>query len=554
MKRQAKLPTLMVATSMLVFIVPAWGSAGAAWTSSTAPVSSACSPSEDATDTVDTSRPLRVVSAEPTSGLDPNQAVTHASLRVIELMYDGLVDYDAEENIVPGLAASWDISDDGLTYTFELQPDAAFSDGSPVTADDVKFSLERAAGGEALGASLELVDSVDVLSDSSVQVTLSEPSRVFINALARVGLAGILSEEAVSADADYFTLPTATSGPWVLTEWVPRSHLTLVANEHYWQGVPCIETINYTFTSDPTSAAAALESRTADMSWPMAPAEAIRLSDADVIEMHLPPAYGVLFWGMDKSQPPFDDVRVREAVAYMVPRSDRRDVCWEGTGGLSFGETILEGSWAYVDGLRKFDVPREEALEIASALLDEVGWVEGPDGIRVANGVEGVEDGTEFEVEVPFESGWLQSRCNTELLRDRLLPLGVSFQPLAYDPASFWADVADGAFTFFHGGNGWATVDDLMLQGFTTNGLSNEIVAQWSNPEVDELVAAAGRTQDLEEAKELYAQVQQIILDELPIIITGAQYSVIGVTPDLEGYYARADTSNRALITSFFPG
>jgi peptide/nickel transport system substrate-binding protein len=492
---------------------------------------------------------LRIVADEPQSGLDPATAVTHASARVMELIYDNLLDYDSKGELVPDLAESWQPSEDGTSYTFRLQPNAKFSDGSPVTAQDVKFSLERAAEGEALKASLAVMENVTVVDDKTVRVELAEPSRVFLNALARIGASAILSEQAVNADPDYFTKPEITSGPWRLVEYSTKDHLRLEANPHYFKpGFPKIKTIQYTFSNDPTSAAAALESGTADMYFPMAPQDALRLEQAGKINYYAPLQPGLLFWGLDKTRPPFDDVRVRQALAYMVPRDDRLQACWKGIGGVSYGSIILEGGWAFSPGLDRYKVSPEEALETASRMLDEAGWR--GSGVRKAQGVRGVEDGASLTVEVPFENNWDQARCNTQLLQSALEPLGVDIRPQAYDPASFWSDVAKGKFTMYHGGSGWATDDDMMEQGFTSDGQSNSIVARWENPEFDELVEQAEATSDLEQAKELYNQAQQIILDQAPILNTGAQFSIVGATTRLHGFQGRPDVSNRGLIVA----
>jgi peptide/nickel transport system substrate-binding protein len=492
---------------------------------------------------------LRIFAAEPTSGLDPATAVTQASLRVMELMYDTLLDYDQQGKLVPDLAQSWQAAPNGKSYTFRLRANAKFSDGSAVTAQDVKYSLDRAAKSESLKASLAVMRNVAVVNPTTVRVALRAPSRVFLNALARVGAAAILSQKAVEGNSSYFTKPTATSGPWTLAEWIPKDHLTLEANASYWRtGYPKIKTIQYTFSEDPTSAAAALESGTADMYYPMAPTDAIRLKKAGKINYYAPAQPGTLFWGFDKSKPPFNDVRVRQAVAYMVPRADRQKVCWEGTGGVSYGAVILPGSWAYTPGLTRFKVSKAGALQRAGKLLDAAGWK--GSGVRKAQGVKGVKDGASLRVSVPFESNWDQARCNTQLLKAALQPLGVDIVPQAYDPASFWADVGKNKFTMYHGGDGWATVDDMMQQGLTTNGQANSIMSKWSNPEVDRLVAQAQATPSLAKAKLLYHRVQQIVLDQQPFVDTGAQYSIIGTTPKLHGYYGRADLANRSLITA----
>jgi peptide/nickel transport system substrate-binding protein len=494
---------------------------------------------------------LNIISAEPTSGLDPNTAVTQTSLRVTELMYDTLLDYDQQGNIVADLAQKWTPSANGLSYTFTLQSNAKFSDGTPITGSDVKFSVERAAKGQALGASLSAMKSIDVINPTTVQINLKAPSRVFLNALARVGNAAILSQKAVESNPSYFTKPTATSGPWMLDQWTPQSKLTLTANPNYWRtGYPKIKTINYTFSNDPTSEAAAVEAGTADMTFPMAPNDSIRLQKAGITTSYPTPTPGVVMWGLDKSKAPFNDVRVRQAFAYVVPRADKQSACWNDIGANATGSLAFDGSWAYTAGFNKYDVPKAQGLSTAGALLDQVGWKVGSGSGREAQGVPGVADGTKLAITVPYENNWSQARCNTELLQADLAPLGVKITPQAYDAATFYPDVAKNKFEMYHAGDQWATFDDELQQGFTCKGQVTDLIAKWCNPQVDKLIAEAQATLDLAKAKQLYAQVQQIVQDEQPAIVTGNQYAVVGLAKKVQGYVARSDGSNRSLISA----
>ena len=497
-------------------------------------------------------RALNIVAAEPQSGLDPNTAVTQASLRVAELIYDTLIDYDANNQLAPGIAKSWSLSSDGLTYTFNLQPNAKFSDGSPITAGDVQYSIMRAAKGAALGPQLSIVKSVNVENPTTLSVTLSERSRVFLNTLATVGSAAILSQKAVEANPSYFSMPTATSGPWQLTQWIPKDHLSLTANTGYWNaGYPKINQISYTFNNDPTAAAADLQSGTADLSYPMDPTNALRLSASGAIKLYIEPSPGVIGFGFgDKSKPPFSDVHVRQAIAYAAPRADKQASCWKKLGPVSYGNLVFEGSWAYAPGINQFDVPKEQALATAGQLLDQAGWKMGSDGVRVAQGIAGVADGTQFTVTVPYENNWQQAQCNTLFLQADLAPLGVKIIPQAYDAASFWGDVAKNKFAMYHMGDNWATIDDEMQQGFTCQGQASNLISKWCNPEVDRLVADARAESDLKKAAADYAEVQRMYQAQQPTIVTGAQYSLAGATPKLTGFYARPDASNRALIYS----
>jgi peptide/nickel transport system substrate-binding protein len=492
---------------------------------------------------------LEIVAAEPSSGLDPATAVTQASLRVTELIYDTLVDYDEDNNLIPMIAESWKLSDDELTYDFAIRSEAKFSDGTTITADDVVFSIKRAAESDALKAPLAVMKDIEAVSPTQVKITLSKPSRVFLNALASTGSAAILSQKAVEADPDYFVAPNATSGPWTLEEMVPKSHATLKANPNYWNaGYPKLQTITYTFSTDTTANAAALETGTADMTYNMVPADAVRLEKAGSIQFFEAPSPGILMWGLDKSKPPFSDVDVRQAVAYMVPREERLETCWSGVGPVSYGDLIFEDSPLYVEGEQRFDVPDDEALATAGDLLDKAGWVMGSNGVRESKGADGVPDGTKFAVDVPYENTWPQARCNTEMLQQSLKPLGVAVTPKAYDSASFYTDVAADKFTMYHAGNNYPTDDAYFAQSFTCDGSVTNLIAKWCNKEVDQLIAEAQATSDIDEAAQLYRQVQDIILDEQPMIATGAQYAVIGASPKLEGYYPRADASNRALM------
>jgi len=498
---------------------------------------------------------LNIIAAEPTSGFDPNIAVTDTSRRVMELMYDQLIDYNAKGELVPDLATSWTASPDGLTYTFTLRPNAKFSNGAPITAQDVKFSLERMTSGAALKAQLSDMKSVTVTGAHTVQTHLAARSRVFLNALATIGSAAILDQKAVQASAKYFVKPVDTSGPWQLVQYTQGSNLSLTANQHYWAtGYPKIKNINYTFSADPTSAAAALQAGTADMYYPIDPQDAIRLAKAGVTKTYVSRQPGVVGFGFNKSKPPFNNPKVRLALAYLAPRADKFKTCWNSIGDVSWGNVIFPGSWAYTPGADMFNVSHAAALKAAGKLMDEAGWRMGKGGIRVAKGVPGVPDGTPFKYTVPVENDWQQAECNTLLLQHDEAPLGVDLVPQNYDGATFWSQVTKNAFLMYHMGDGWATPDLELEQAYACNGQSNNLIVKWCDPQVDRLINEAAATQSLTQAAKIYHQVQLIIEQQQPSLVTGVQYSVTAATKNLVGYYSRPDDSNRSLIYATLRG
>jgi peptide/nickel transport system substrate-binding protein len=259
----------------------------------------------------------------------------------------------------------------------------------------------------------------------------------------------------------------------------------------------------------------------------------------------------VLYWGLDKSRAPFNDVRVRQAFAYVVPRLQRQQVCWYGTGSVSFGNMVQSWNWAYTP-IMTYKVSENEGMAKATTLLESAGWKMGPSGVRVSRSVAGLPDGTALRVNVPYEADWQQAQCNTELLQQTLKPLGVDIIPNKYDPATFWDDVAKNKFQMFHGGNGAPNVDDFMVNFLTTKGELTNIVSKWSNPEVDSLVADAVNSMDRQRAKADYARVEQIVATQLPMIVTGSQSGLVGTSPSLKGFESRPDNSNRSLIMASF--
>jgi peptide/nickel transport system substrate-binding protein len=493
---------------------------------------------------------LSIIADEPTSGFDPNIAVTQASIRVMELMYDTLLDYNAQGDLVPDLAKSWSLSSNGLTYTFHLQPHAEFSNGDKITAQDVEWSLHRMATGAALKSEMTDMKSVSVVNPTTFQIHLTSPSRVFLASLATVGSSAILDQAAVTANPKYFTQPIDTSGPWVLSQYTPGVNLTLTANPDYWHtGYPKIKTIQYTFSEDVTSAVQSLQSGTEDMYYPIDPQDAIRLAKSDVTKTYVSDQPGIVGFGFDKSKPPFNNVDVRQALAYMAPRADKLKICWDGIGAVSYGNIVYPGSWAYTPGVGMYNVSAKVALQRASKLMTEAGWVL-KNGVRVAENVKGVPNGTPFKYNVPVENDWNQAECNTLLLQHDEAPLGVKLIPQNYDGATFWTQVGKTAFLMYHEGDGWATPDQEFEQAYTCAGQANNLVVKWCDPAVDKLIAQAGATSSLKTAAALYHKVQVIVEQQVPNIVTGVQYSVTSASVNLHGYYSRPDDSNRSLIAA----
>lgn len=491
---------------------------------------------------------LTILSPEPSQGFDPALAFADASRVPMAMIYETLVERDEEGTIVGSLASGWEISEDGLSYTFTLRDDSTFSDGSEITPEDVIFSLERAKSGDVLGGAMAVVNGVSAGSDREVVVSLSQPSSGLLTILATPGSAGILSKAAVEAAGDdYFISPTVTSGPWSLEEYIPKSHATFVANDGYYN-VPKIETIDYTFSEDAASHAAAIESGSADIAG-IGYADAQRIksegSDIQVVEVdQLAP----LFWGWDRTKAPFDNKLVRQAVAWAVDREGRLEACWFGTGAATFGNILRPWDAAYqeIDTYKSAD--RAAAIETAGTLLDEAGWVlQDGSGVRVASGVAGVADGSPLAFSVPYEGNWPAAECHVQVLQQNLAEVGIEVTPQSYDAAAYWGDVSTGAFTMYHGGAGAIDAADLYFNWFTTDGSLTALTTHLSDGDIDAKVAEA-RAGTPEEARVIYQELEKWQADELPMLVVGYQWPQTALGPRVQGWTTRVDNDSRYLV------
>ena len=202
------------------------------------------------------------VSLEPPH-LDPTGAAAGAIDSVVYAnVFEGLTRFAADGSILPALAESWTVSDDGLVYTFSLHSGVKFHDGSSMDSEDVKFSLDRARADDSTNAQKALfsgIDTVEALDSTTVRVTLSAPNGAFIFNMAW-GDAVIVAEETI---ADAKTNPVGT-GPFVFTNWVQGDSITITKNTDYWGTPARLNSATFKFISDPTAAFAALMAEDVD--------------------------------------------------------------------------------------------------------------------------------------------------------------------------------------------------------------------------------------------------------------------------------------------------
>jgi peptide/nickel transport system substrate-binding protein len=278
-------------------------------------------------------------------------------------VYEGLVKIDQDTGeIVPALAESWEVSEDGTTYDFTLREGATFSNGEDFTAEDVKFSIERVQSDDwtiSLKSGMDVVESVEVVSPTEVTVRLSEPSNDWLYRMTtRIG--AMFSPSGID---DLANEPIGT-GPYVVHEWNRGQSIVLQANEDYWGEPPAVDTVTLRYFDDPTAANNAMRTEDIDVIGTVQAPEALDQFEGDdrfqVIEGT---TNGEVTLAFNNESGPMSDVRVRQAVKHAIDHEALLETAWADRGFLIGGPVPPTDPW-YEDltDLYPHDPDRAEEL------------------------------------------------------------------------------------------------------------------------------------------------------------------------------------------------
>ena len=285
--------------------------------------------------------------------LDPTSAAAGAIDSVLySNVFEGLTRFASDGSIVAGLAKSWDISEDGLTYTFHLNEGVKFHDGTDMNAEDVKFSLDRARAADSQNAQKALfagIASVDVVDPATVKVTLSAPNGAFLFNMAW-GDAVIVAPESIE---NIKQAPVGT-GAFKFANWVQGDRIELAKNDGYWGTPAKLDAVTFKFISDPTAAFAAVMAEDVNVFAGFPAPENLAQFGADPrFQVLVGSTEGETILSTNNKMPPFDNVKVREALAHAINRQEIIDGAMFGYAPVA-GEQSVHETW----------VPRRQCLRV----------------------------------------------------------------------------------------------------------------------------------------------------------------------------------------------
>jgi peptide/nickel transport system substrate-binding protein len=449
----------------------------------------------------DTNTLVVVIESSP-ANLDPRIGKDAQSERIGELIFDSLVRKDEHFNITPGLAERWE-TPDPQTYIFHLHHGIRFHDGRPLTARDVKWTLDTMRNGSLAtvkGAAYKLVDRVETPDDFTVTLHLSEPYAPLLWNLTG-GAFGVVP---YGSDKNFSRAPIG-SGPFRFVRLSPDSEVELVRNDDYWGEHAGIARLLFKIVPDATTRVLELRKGSADIAVTSLSPDIVETLRRDSrLTIQEQPGSSLQYLAFNLRDPILKDVRVRQALAYAIDRKPVLHYLFHDQARLA--DSILPPEhWAYNGDVAHYSYDPEKA----NAVLDAAGYTRGADGVR-------------FHLTMKTSNTDETTRLLAVVLQQQLRRVGIALDIRSYEFATFFADVMKGQFQLYTlRWVGYSNQDpDILEDVFHSASFppKRDNRGFYANPMVDRLIDAGRRSTNQQQRKQIYAQVQRILAEDLPYI------------------------------------
>ncbi len=460
---------------------------------------------------------LRLVFAGQVTNLDPHLGWTLPDFTLVQALYEGLVWVDGSDPaypVRPRLAESWESDDGGKVWTFKLRQGVSFTNEVPLTADDVVHSfLNRALNPDvpfAWAQSVDYIESVETIDTETLQITLEAPVASFLRDLANVPIVprDVAAEELAETSVG--------TGPFMLSNYVPGDHISLVRNETYWDAPrPYLDELQILTLPEEATQVAALTSGSVEALWQLGLSSVSVLENETRINLLENPLGDFDVVIMKVNDAPFDDVRVRQALKYAIDRAVLVNIALQGYGQPANDQPIPPSSPFWGDVV----FPTYD-LEKAKALLSEAGY---PDGIELTL------------VTAPIRASWGPMAV---AMQEMMKPAGINITIERVPAAGYWGGpLAQANFGMSWGVN-YVDPSFFLSTDYHSDGIYN--FTGWHNSDLDALLDDGVVAQDDGVRQEIYTQVQQMISEEGAVLIPyyradikAVRSNVHGLTPDV---------------------
>jgi peptide/nickel transport system substrate-binding protein len=466
--------------------------------------------------------------------MDPEASPSAITFYLTSSAGETLLYVDENRQIQPWLAQSWEVTDSGKTFTFKLRNDVTFQDGTPFNAAAVKWNFDRVVdpnykAGSAL-PQLTGYLGTDVVDEFTARVRFKDP---FVPFLIYAGspYLPMLSPTATQKQGDQVNQTPVMSGPYKVDEWVPKDHITLSRWDGYKRRAPWsnhdgpayLDKVIWKFIPEAGTRAATVESGETQMATVLTPQDLPRLQ-SEGLQIVSKPWVGMPFMMfLTTTQPPTDDLKVRQAIEYGIDRDALVSALYQGIGQKAIGPlTALMLDDPSLRALYPHDATK------AGQLLDQAGWTPGADGIRTKNG-----QPLQLSLNaIDYGGGPDQSN---ELIQGQLRQIGMDVKIKAQARPPWYEDnyhcANNGMELFLRSGE-----LDVLYAGFASSNVGGNF--NWSclkDPEIDTMLNQGRQETDTAKRTQIYLQIEQKLMDQATVVPLVDQLSVFAMRANVSG-------------------
>ena len=450
---------------------------------------------------------IRVGISQDLDSLDPHKAVAAGTKEVLFNIYEGLVKPDKDGHLTEAVASSYEVSEDAKVYTFTLRDGVKFHNGNDVTAEDVKYSIDRCAdtsNGEPLVSAYSIVESVNILDEKTVEIRLTEPNTEFL---------AYMTTAIIPKDYEELETAPVGTGPFKFVSRSPQENVVLEKNTEYWGEQAHLDEVEFRIVSDADMVVTNLKGGSIDMCMRLTSTQAAELTEGFHIEEGTMNLVQALYLNNDVE--PLNNEKVRQALCYAINPDEIMAMIADGKG-VRIGTSMYPGLKKYFDD--EYTNYYEQDYDKAKELLEEAGY---PDG---------------FDLEITVCSADQPHVDTAQVIVEQLKNIGVNatIKPVEWE---VWLEET------YAGRNFQSTVVGVdasnlsaraMLERFVSDADGNFI--NFSDEEYDATFQAAISETDEEKQVELYKELEGILTERAANVYIQDLANLVAISDKYDGY------------------
>ncbi|MCI9212040.1 MAG: ABC transporter substrate-binding protein, partial [Ruminococcus sp.] len=439
--------------------------------------------------------------------LDPHRAVSAGTKEVLFNIYEGLVKPDSDGNLIEALAESYEISEDAKVYTFTLREGVKFHNGDAVTAEDVKYSIDKCAdtsNGDPLVSAYSIVERVETPDEKTVEIYLSEANTEFL---------AYMTTAIVPRDYEELDTDPIGTGPFKYDSRNPQENVIIVKNEDYWGEKAHLDKVEFRVVADADMLVTNLKGGSIDMAMRLTVSQAAELTEGFHVEEGTMNLVQALY--LNNAVEPLNDEKVRQALCYAIDPKEIMDMIADGKGAR-IGTSMYPGLKKYFD--EEYSTYYEQDYEKAKALLKEAGYADG------------------FDLEITVSAADKPHVDTAQVIVEQLKNIGVNatIKPVEWEA---WLEevYANSKFESTVVGVDASNLSArAMLERFTTDGHGN--FTGFSDAEYDKVFQEAIATTDEDEKVKLYKEAEGILAERAANVYIQDLANMVAISDRFDGY------------------